>query len=116
NGNGESAVPSGKKTTIESVGLVLSPITPSLRKRFELNEEIKGVLIVGVDDQGVAAEKGLRPGDVIVEVGQEEVSTPAAVEDKIKMAVNSDRKSVLMLVQRNGDLRFVPLRVVKSDG
>jgi len=116
NGNGDSAAPSGKKTTIESVGLILSSITPSLRERFELNEGVKGVLIVGVDDQGVAAEKGLRPGDVIVEVGQEEVLTPAAVEEKIKMAVNSDRKSVLMLVQRNGDLRFVPLRVVKSDG
>jgi len=116
NGNGEAAVPSSKKTIIESVGLTLSPITPSLRERFELNEEVKGVLIVGVDDQGVAAEKGLRPGDVIVEIGQEEVSTPAAVEEKIKAAVNSDRKSVLMLVQHNGDLKFVPLRVVKSDG
>ncbi len=116
NGNGGSEKPSGKKTIIESVGLTLSPITPSLRERFELNEEVKGVLIVGVDDEGVAAEKGLRPSDIIVEVGQEEVSTPEAVEEKITAAVNSDRKSVLMLVQRNGDLRFVPLRVVKSDG
>ena len=37
------------------------------------------MLITGVNAGGPAAEKGLRPGDVVVEVGQEEVRTPAQI-------------------------------------
>lgn len=100
-----------QKKTIETVGLTLSTLTADLRTRYDLDEEAKGVMIVGVDEQGVAAEKGLRPGDLIVEVGQEEVSTPVEVAEKIDEGIASGRKSVLLLVQRRGDLRFVPLRL-----
>ncbi len=58
-----------------------------------------------------AAEKGLKPGDVIVEVAQQEVKTPNQVTAKIDEARKSGRKSILLLVDRAGDLRFVALRI-----
>ena len=51
--------------------------------------------------------------DIIVEVGQEEVKSPADVATKIKAARDAKRKSVLLLVDQKGDLRFV---AVKIDG
>ena len=62
-------------------------------------------------DGGAAAEKGIRPGDVIVEVGQEPVASPAEVETKIADAQSAKRKSVLFLIQSEGDLRFIPMPV-----
>ena len=58
-----------------------------------------------------ASEKGIRPGDVIIEVAQEEVKDPAKVAQKVEEARKAGRKSILMLVDRAGDLRFVALRI-----
>ena len=57
------------------------------------------------------AEKGIREGDLIVEVAQEEVATPQDVLAKVKKVMKSKRKSVLLLLERGGDLRFVAVRL-----
>jgi serine protease Do len=56
----------------------------------------------------------MRPGDVIVEVAQEEVKTPSQISDRIADAKKAGRKSVLLLVDRQGDLRFVALKIDQS--
>ena len=55
--------------------------------------------------------KGLQAGDVIMEAAQEEMKSPAEVVGKIDEAKKSGRKSILLLVERQGDLRFVALRL-----
>ena len=77
-------------------------------------DDVEGVLVSAVADPGPAAEKGVRPGDVIVEVGQEPVRTPAEVEAQIAKAADAGRKSVLFLIHTNGDLRFVPLSLAEK--
>jgi len=99
---------------VEALGMTLSSLNNDLRKKFELDGDIKGVVITQVDDQSAAAEKGIRAGDIIVEVAQEEVNSPKQVLEKVKQANDSDRKSVLLLVQRSGNLRFVALRLEKG--
>jgi serine protease Do len=98
----------------EMLGLTLSTVTPELREQYSLDENITGVVITDVAAASDAAEKGLRPGDVIVEISQEEVATPADVEKRIAGARDAGRKSVLLLVERQGNLQFVPLRVAES--
>ena len=105
----KSSGPSGATTDIEALGLTLSRMTPELRQRFELKGDAKGVVITDVKADGVAAGKDLRAGDLILEVAQAEVSTPEQVRDKVKEAQNQKRKSVLLLVQRGADSRFVAL-------
>jgi len=96
---------------VETMGLTLSQLGAEQRQQFELPAEIKGVVVTGVKDDSVASEKGIRPGDVIREVSQEEVSSPQQVAQKVADAKKSGRKSVLLLIDRQGDLRFVALAV-----
>ncbi len=96
---------------VESLGLTLSSITTASRGEFNLSEDLAGVLVTEVAVDSPAAEKGLRPGDVILEVSQEEVLSPAQVAAKVDEAEQADRRSVLLLVNRDGELRFVAVRV-----
>ena len=95
---------------IEGLGVTVATITDEMRERFELPGEAKGVVITEVTEGSTAGEENLRPGDVIVEVGQEEVNSPPEVTAKVNEAKDNDKKSVLLLIDRNGDLRFVALR------
>ena len=99
---------------IDELGLELSTITPKLAERYELDQEMQGVVIIDVDEDSAAAEKGLRKGDVIVEVNQEPVASPTAVADSIEDAGKNGRRSVLLLIDRDGDLRFIALRIDKG--
>jgi len=96
---------------VEALGMALASVTPELRERFEFGENTEGVVVTDVDQSGPAAEKGIRPGDLIVEVGQEEVKTPADIAAKVKKAQDAKRKLVLLLVERQGEMRFVALRI-----
>ena len=87
----------------------MAPISPETRERFSLKPDQRGVVIMEVSPDSPAAERELRPGDVIVEVGQEPVDSPDDVTSRIDQARQAGRKNVLMLLSRQGELRFVPL-------
>ena len=55
--------------------------------------------------------KGMREGDVIAEVGQEAVKTPKEMQDRIDAAEAAGRNSILLLVRRDGQPRFVALNL-----
>ena len=99
---------------VQALGMKLAKLTPDLRERFELKDDVKGVVVTEVSADSSAAERGVRPGDVIVEVAQEEVAQPQDVVDKVKKVQDAKRKTVLMLIQRASDLRFVPLKLDQS--
>ena len=48
---------------------------------------------------------------MITEVGQEPVATPEEMRDRIKAAEEAGRKSLLLLVRRDGEPRFVALNL-----
>ncbi|HSF96220.1 MAG TPA: PDZ domain-containing protein, partial [Thermohalobaculum sp.] len=96
-------------TELAGLGLTLAPLTDEGRSQFGLAEDVTGVLVTAVAAGSGAAEKGISPGDVIVEVGQEPVTTPAEVQAGIEAAVAAGRESVLLLIQSGADVRFVPL-------
>ena len=110
---------SGADTTsaqIGSLGVTVATINDELRTRYELAEDVSGVVIVEVAEGSAAGAESLRPGDVIVEVGQEEVSSPPEVMAKVNEAQQENKKSVLLLIDRQGDLRFVALRFPEGSG
>ena len=103
------------KRTIEMLGLELSILTKDLRARYGLPDETKGVIVTGVTPDSIAAGKGLRAGDVIVEAGQKEVTQPDQVRKKVLAAKRSGRRSILLLVQRgSAPPRFLALKIDKS--
>jgi len=109
--SGQQAPHPDAGTTVKALGLTLSSVTPDLKQKFSLADDADGVVVVDVASNSAAAEKGLKPGDVIVEAAQQEVKTPADVTARIKDAKASGRKSILLLIDRAGDLRFVALRL-----
>ena len=93
------------------MGLTLSPLTSELRGELGLADSAKGLAVTDVDPASKAYEKGLRSGDVITEAGQAEVLSIEDLETKITEAKDAGRKSILLLVRRGGDPRFVALTV-----
>jgi serine protease Do len=73
---------------------------------------VKGVVVTRVDPNSAAADKRIQAGDVIVEVGQEAVSSPADVTRRIDALKKEGRKSALLLVSNaQGEVRFVAVSV-----
>jgi serine protease Do len=100
--------------TVTALGLTLANISPEMKEKFSLADDAKGVVVVDVAKDSPAAEKGLKAGDVIVEAAQEEIKSATQVAGKIDDAKKAGRKSILLLVERQGDLRFVALRLDQS--
>jgi serine protease Do len=98
-----------KPTEIAGLGLKLAPIAQDTKDKFQLNPDQKGVVITDVTPDSPAAERGLKPGDVIVEVQQEPVASPSDVQSRVDGVRKQSRKSVLMLIQSQDGLRWVPL-------
>ncbi len=98
-----------RNTEISGLGARLSAITDELREKYKISPDQKGVVVTDVTADGPAAGRGMKPGDVIVEVQQEPVSTPADVQERMDRYRKQNRKTVLMLVQSGEGLRWVPV-------
>ncbi len=68
-----------------------------------------GVVVAEVDPDGAAADKGLKQGDVILEVAGKSVNRPADVVDAIDAAKSGGKKSVLVRVKSNDGERYLTL-------
>ncbi len=109
----ESAEP--EKSAVDDLGLTLAPLTDAARETYEVKPETKGVVVTDVLASGPAAEKGVQAGDVIVEVSQEAVTSPADVEARVAAARKAGRKHVLVLLEGRSGLRWVPIRIVEPN-
>jgi serine protease Do len=90
------------------LGLTIAPLTEALRDKFGIGGKIDGVVITGVAPDSPAAKKNIKPGDVIVEVTQEEVHQPHDVVDRLRAVKRAGRGRVLFLLSdAKGELRFV---------
>ena len=93
------------------LGMTLRVPTEQEREAAGLPAGTSGLLVVGVQAGSEADTKGLREGDVITEAGQQAVTAPADLSKRITEAKDAGRKSLLLLVRRGGDPRFVALSV-----
>ncbi len=93
-----------------TLGIEMSPVTEEMRRRYNLKSRITGVVITRVDSASAAADKGLKPGQVIVQVGQEPVATPADVEKQVNALRRQKKKSALLLISDGeGQQEFITL-------
>lgn len=99
----------------EVLGIKLSLITPELRDRYKLNAEVKGILVTSVAVNSTAAEIGLRPGDVIVEANQKELTKPEDFGQIVEEAKKEKRKNILLFVKRENEPRYLPLKIEEED-
>ena len=83
-----------------------SELSPELAETFGVKAS-EGVIITGVLQDGPAAQAGLRPGDVIVGVGQKKIASVPALLSTVA-ALKPGEKAVFE-VQRSG--RMVELEI-----
>ncbi|MBL9072295.1 MAG: Do family serine endopeptidase [Tabrizicola sp.] len=96
---------------METLGMTLAPLDDDMRSRLGLDASTQGLMVMKVDQASEAFTKGLVEGDLITEAGQQKVVRLQDLEDMIKQAKDAGRKSILLLVRRSGDPRFVALSI-----
>lgn len=96
---------------LETLGLTLAPLDDDMRSRLGLDPSAEGLMIMQVDQASEAFTKGLTEGDLITEAGQQKVVRLQDLEDRVQEARDAGRKSILLLVRRGGDPRFVALSI-----
>ncbi len=101
-------------STSTSLGLDLMPLNAQTREQFNVDGKLAGVVVSNVDPNSEAAEKGFRPGDVIVQIGNKTARTPADVEQGIADAKKAGRDNVLLLVAGDQGQHYVALKVTKG--
>jgi len=102
---------SAMASTGEAMGLGLTAVTPEVRRNYNLDDHVNGVLVTRVDPESDAADKGIQPGDVLVSIGNKSVRTPQEIKSQIAGAQASGRKILLVLVDGNSGQRFVALKI-----
>ncbi len=103
----------GQKAEVPAVlGMKLAELDDAVRGEYGIADDVAGVAILRVAPGSPAAEKRVETGDVIVDIGQVTVKTPADVKKRIDALRREGRKNALiMLASRSGELRFVTLRL-----
>ncbi|MDL2408837.1 Do family serine endopeptidase [Rhizobium calliandrae] len=90
------------------LGMKLATLNAENRKSFGIADSVDGVVITQVAPGSAAADKGLKPGEVVVEVAQEFVQTPTAAAEKVASLKREGRRNAqMMIASPNGDLRFI---------
>ena len=100
-----------KGLEIDSVGLEVGALTDDDREAYGVPDDVTGVLVMDVLPDSEALEKGIITGDVIVEINQTAVKTPQDAEDIFRKAKKAGRGSVLLLINREGDVQFIALKL-----
>ncbi|HEY0202319.1 MAG TPA: PDZ domain-containing protein, partial [Burkholderiaceae bacterium] len=84
------------------LGLALRPLQPGERREAGVES---GLLVQDV--AGAAERAGVQAGDVLLAVN----GTPVASAEQVRAVVAKADKSVALLIQREGDKIFVPVRL-----
>ena len=101
-------------SSLEILGITLSPLTDEIRAELGVPDSQDGLAVTEIDETSEAFEKGLRSGDIITEAGQTPVTALGDFETQITEARDQGRRSILLLVRRGGDPRFVALSLEDS--
>jgi len=107
---GEEVASNGKAGNdgADALGLTLRGLTDQDRAELGVPADVKGALVIAVEPDSVAADKGLEPGDVITRVNQKPVTSASAAVAALKEA-KKDKSHAMLLVRRGDSQRFVAL-------
>ena len=104
-----AAAPQQPAAPAEVLGLQVQALDDALRTELDLPATASGLVVRAVDPDSDAAAKGIQPGDLITEANQQPVASVADLRDRAEEAREAGRRSVLVLLRRGGDPRFVAL-------
>ncbi len=97
-----------RELNLSQLGITVAPASEVQGAKAE------GIIVTDVDGQGPAGERGLRTGDVILEVGGRNVSRAADLNDAMAAARKEGKSVILLRVKSQGGTRYVTLPVGKG--
>jgi serine protease Do len=99
--------PSDPPPTTTGFGMTLEPVTPDIARRLDLPANAGGAIVADIDRNSPAANGGVQPGDVILEVNRQKVANVSQITRELQKVQNG--QPAFMLVWRNGDNVFVTM-------
>jgi serine protease Do len=111
----QNEAPAVAEASIDALGIKIANVDESLRQRYNLAEGTEGVIVTEVSGDSYAAEKGVRPGDIIIEASHSSVQTVEDVVDAVKTAVEDDKRTILMLIETSAGPRYFGLTLANDD-
>jgi len=97
-----------KGSDVPKLGLTLAPASQVAGRGNE------GVVVINVDPNGLASEHGFKTGDVILNVGDKMVATPADVRDAIGEAYKNGKHTVLLRLKSDDTTKFVTVPLARA--
>jgi serine protease Do len=95
-------------TDVPKLGLMLAPAGQVAGNGTE------GVVVTGIDPDGLASEHGVKTGDIILDVGGRKVAAPADVREAIIDAQKNGKRTVLMRLKSDEMTKFVAIPIVRT--
>jgi serine protease Do len=95
-------------------GVRLTSLTKDLRRRLGVPDDAKGVVVLDLAQNSLAAREGLEQGDVIEQVEEQYVSSPAEVDRLIQQAATTGHAAALILLNRDGHEFYLAAKVASG--
>jgi serine protease Do len=93
------------------LGVKVSTITDEMRRTFQIDSSVKGVVVTDIEKSSILAFTGVRPGDVIVSVNQKSVNTPDEFERAFDEIKRKGKGSAALLISRRGVNQFIGIEL-----
>jgi serine protease Do len=102
--------PTAQGTAFETLGLTLMPLNDTKRQTYGIEQSVAGLVVTDADLNRDAAQKGVSEGDVITAINQKTASLDV-LRQEIEKAQQLNRESILFLLNRNGNIQFVAVKI-----
>lgn len=106
------------KTTVrffKSLGISVANLSPAVRQKYRLGKSVRGVLITETAKNGDAAKKGLKAGDVLLEIDRMPVKSVSDFDVWAKKSVERGETSALLLIERKAERFFAVVDFYKTE-
>ena len=104
----EKGAPVKEVEETSDLGMTVDEITPELAQQFGLSQK-SGLVVVKVEKNSPAGGAGIRHGDILLEIDQEEINNMEEYRKKIRKYKKDD--TILFLVQRGSSTHYLTLKM-----
>ncbi len=103
----------GQQSEGGELGVSVKPLTPEDARALQLSGDVKGLLVVGVNGNGPAAESGIRTGDVILSANLKPVTSADELLSIIRKE-GKERGALMLQINRRGETFFITVTLDKK--
>ena len=94
----------GQSTSDALDGVTVADLDAAARRQFSVPANVKGALVVQVEENSASYEAGLRPGDVVLEINRKPVKS---ADEAVELSERIKQKSILLRVWSRGATRYL---------